>query len=199
VPDDTTLAAKAAACKAPKTDPVETTATILKKASDAFAKKDYAAALALAEKVLDKETANEGALRLAALSTCALHQAKHARIYYLQLNAADRSYALSACRKEGIEPTGEPEGPSGPPPQIRDQIAQAGAALARNDLKTASATIDKVLASAPRNAAALTIAGVIACRQHDAAKARSLLERLGPRKRKALLSGCEKAGVALTP
>jgi len=56
-----------------------------------------------------------------------------------------------------------------------------------------------VLASAPRNAAALTIAGVIACRQHDAAKARSMLERLGPRKRKALLSGCEKAGVALTP
>jgi serine/threonine-protein kinase len=199
VPDDTTLAAKAAACKPPKTEPVETTATILKKASDSFAKKDYAAALALAEKVLDKETANEGALKIATLSTCSLHQAKQARIYYLQLNAADRNYALYACRKEGIEPTGEPEGPSGPPPQIRDQIAQAGAALARNDLKTASTTIDKVLASAPRNAAALTIAGVIACRQHDAAKARSMLDRLGPRKRKALLSGCEKAGVALTP
>ncbi len=199
VPDDTTLAAKAAACKPPKAEPVETTATILKKASDAFAKKDYAAALALADKVLDKETANEGALKIAALSTCSLHQAKQARIYYLQLNAADRNYALSACRKEGIEPTGEPEGPSGPPPQIRDQIAQAGAALAKNDLKTASTTIDKVLASAPRNAAALTIAGVIACRQHDVAKARSMLDRLGPRKRKALLSGCEKAGVPLAP
>ena len=199
IPDDTTLAARAAACKPPKVETPETPAAILKKASDAFAKKDFAAALALAEKVLDKETANEGALKIAALSSCSLHIAKKARLYYLQLNQADRNYSLYLCRKEGIEPTAEPEAPSGPPPEVKDQIAQAGAALSRGDLTTASAKIDKVLEALPRNIAALTIAGVIACRQHDEAKARSLLERIGPRKRKAMLSGCEKAGITLTP
>ena len=197
LPDDTTLAAKAAACKPHTGEPPETPATVLKKANDAFAKKDYAAALALAEKVLDKETANEGALKVAALASCSLHDAKQSRLYYLQLNEADRNYALYACRKEGIEPTGEPESPSGPPPEVRTQMEQAAAAFAKGDLRTASAIVDKVLKTAPRNLGALTLAGVIACRQHDEAKARSYLERIGPRRRKGMLAGCAKAGMPL--
>ena len=54
-----------------------------------------------------------------------------------------------------------------------------------------------MLKTAPRNVAALTMAGIIACRNHDEAKARSFLERIGPRKRKVMLAGCERAGFPL--
>ena len=159
VPDDTTLAARAAACKPLIETAPETTATIMKKAGDAFGKQDYATALALAQKVLDKAASNEGALRLAALSSCSLHDAKQARVYYLQLNQADRTYAQSWCSKENIVPTGEPEAPSGPPHEVKATIAKAGAALAQGDDKTAAALANQALKAAPRNGAALTIVG----------------------------------------
>jgi tetratricopeptide (TPR) repeat protein len=197
VPDEPTLAAEAGKCKVRVNAPVETPQSLMKEAGDAFAKKDYAQSLALANKVLDKDKGNEGALRLATLSSCSLHDAKKARTFYLQLNQTDRNYALYWCRKEGIEPTGEPETPAGPPPAVKEGIAQAGAALARGDLATAQKQIDDVLKTAPRNAAALTIAGLIACRNHDEPKARAILERIGPRKRKAMLAGCGRAGVPL--
>jgi serine/threonine-protein kinase len=197
VPDEPSLAAAAGKCKVRVNEPPETPQALMTKAGDAFGKKDYAQALALALKVLDRDKGNKGALRLATLSTCSLHDAKKARVFYLQLDQTDRNYALYWCRKEGIEPTGEPETPAGPPPAVNDGIAKAGAAFARGDLASAQRTIDEVLKTAPRNAAALTIAGLIACRNHDEAKARAILERIGPRKRKALLAGCERAGTPL--
>jgi serine/threonine-protein kinase len=199
VPDDTTLAAKAAACKPHAAEPAETPATDLKKANDALTKKDYAAALALAQKVLDKETANEGALKVAELATCSLHDTRNARVYYLQLNQADRNYSLYYCQKEGIQPEAEPPSASGPPPEVKDEIAQAGAALAKGDLKTANELADKALKVAPRNPQALTISGIVACRNHDAQKANAILAKLGPRKRKPMITACDKAGVPLMP
>jgi thioredoxin-like negative regulator of GroEL len=79
----------------------------------------------------------------------------------------------------------------------KDTLAKAGAAFQSGDLATASKLVDQILATAPRNAAALTLGGIIACRNHDAPKARSFLERLGPRKRRALLAGCQRAGMRL--
>ena len=198
VPGDTTLAARAAACKPHVETAPETTATIMKKAGDAFGKKDYAAALALAQKVLDKEASNEGALRLATLSSCSLQDAKQARVYYLQLNQADRNYALAWCEKQNIVPTGEPEAPSGPPPEVKAELVKAGAALAQGDDKTAAAIANRVLKTAPRNAAALTIVGIVACQHGDAKTAQSVLHRMPPRKQRALRSTCERNGVPLT-
>ncbi|MBV8759665.1 MAG: serine/threonine protein kinase [Deltaproteobacteria bacterium] len=199
VPDDRTLEAKAAACKPPAPHaPVETTETLMKNAGDAFAKKDYAATLALAEKVLDKETANEGALRLATLSSCSLHDAKKARLYYLQLNASDRNYALFWCNKENIIPTGEPEASAGPPPEVKADLVKAGTALAKGDDKSALAIANQVLKIAPRNVAALTIVGIVACKDHDAKLAQATLHKLPPRKQKAMRTACEKNGVTLT-
>ena len=199
VPDDRSLEAKAASCKVPTQAPVETTASLLKKAGDAFAKKDYAGTLALAEKVLDKETANEAALRLATLSSCSLHDAKNARLYYLQLNAADRNYALYWCNKENIIPTGEPEATAGPPPAVKADLVKAGTALAKGDDKTALSIANQVLKTAPRNVAALTIVGIVACKQRDEALAQATVHRLPPRKQKAMRMACEKNGVSLEP
>jgi serine/threonine-protein kinase len=193
VPDEPALAAAAARCKVRVNEPPETVQSLLKRAGDAFGKHDHAQALALAQKALDKDKANEGALRLATLSACGLHDAAKARGFFDRLNPADRSYAVGWCRKEGIEPTGEPENPGG----VKDRVAQAAAAFERGDLRTASKQVDQILATAPRNAAALTLGGIIACRNHDEAKARGFLERLGPRKRRALLAGCQRAGISL--
>ncbi|HSN25852.1 MAG TPA: serine/threonine-protein kinase [Kofleriaceae bacterium] len=198
VPDDRSLEAKAAACKPPAPQaPVETTETLLKKAGDAFGKKDFAETLALAEKALDKDAANEGALRLATLSSCSLHDAKKARVYYLQLNASDRNYALYWCNKENIIPTGEPDASAGPPPEVKADIIKAGTALARGDDKTALEIAQQVLKTAPRNIAALTIAGIVACKEHDDRLALSTLHKLPPRKQKAMRMACEKNGVPL--
>ncbi len=198
VPDDRSLEAKAAACKPPAPQaPVETTETLLKKAGDAFGKKDFAGTLALAEKVLDKDTANEGALRLATLSSCSLHDAKNARVYYLQLNASDRNYALYWCNKENIIPTGEPDASAGPPPQVKADLVKAGTALARGDDRTALATAQQVLKTAPRNVAALTIVGIVACKQNDQTLALATVHKLPPRKQKAMRMACEKNGVPL--
>jgi serine/threonine-protein kinase len=196
LPDDTTLAPKAAACKPHTGEPPETSASILKKADDAFDKQDYAGALALADKVLDKEQANEGALKTATLAACGLHDSRQARMYYLQLNQADRNTTLGECRKQGIEPTGEPEAQNG---SVIREVTKATAALSKNDLKTASETVDKVLKTAPRNIAALGLAGIIACRSHDEAKARSYLEQIPLRKRRPMLMGCQRAGMPLEP
>ena len=192
VPDEPGLAAAAAKCKVRVNEPPETAQSLLKKAGDAFGKHDYAQALALAQKVLDKDNASEGALRLATLSACGLHDATKARAFFERLNPADRSYAVGWCRKEGIEPAGEPESP----PATKETLAKAGAAFQSGDLATASKLVESVLKTAPRNAAALTLGGIIACRNHDAPKARSFLERLGPRKRRALLAGCQRAGIS---
>ena len=113
VPDDKTLAARAAACKPHVEAAPETSAQIVAKAQVAFKKPDYAAALALAEKVIEKEPGNEAALRIATLSSCSLHDAKQARAYYVSLNSTDRNYALYWCGKENIVPTAEPEAASG--------------------------------------------------------------------------------------
>jgi tetratricopeptide (TPR) repeat protein len=191
VPDEPSLAAAAAKCKVRVNEPAETAQSLMKKAGDAFGKHDYAQALALAAKVLDRDKANEGALRLATLATCSLHDATKARGFFARLNEADGNYALAYCRKEGIVPSGEPT------TGRADDLEKAVAAFQRGDLRTASKTVDEILKSAPRYAAALTLGGIIACRNHNEAKARSYLERLGPRKRRALLAGCEQAGVPL--
>ena len=200
VPDDRSLEAKAAGCKPPAPQaPAETTASLMKKAGDAFGKKDFAGTLALAEKVLDKETANEGALRLATLSSCSLHDAKNARLYYLQLDASDRNYALYWCNKENIIPTGEPDASAGPPPAVKADLVKAGTALAKGDDKTALSIANQVLKTAPRNVAALTIVGIIACKQRDEALAQSTVHKLPPRKQKAMRMACDKNGVSLEP
>jgi tetratricopeptide (TPR) repeat protein len=191
VPDEPSLAAAAAKCKVRVNEPAETAQSLMKKAGDAFGKHDYAQALALAAKVLDRDKANEGALRLATLAACSLHDATKARGFFARLDEADGNYALAYCRKEGIVPSGEPT------TGRADDLEKAVAAFQRGDLRTASKTVDEILKSAPRYAAALTLGGIIACRNHNEAKARSYLERLGPRKRRALLAGCEQAGVPL--
>ena len=198
VPDDKSLEAKAAACKPPAPQaPVETPEALMKKAGEAFAKKDFAETLALAEKVLDRDAANEGALRLSTLSACSLHDAKKARLYYLQLDASDRNYALYWCNKENIIPTGEPETAGSPPPEVKAELVKAGAALANGDDRTALAIANQILKTAPRNVAALTIAGIVACKNHDEKLALATVHKLPPRKQKAMRMACEKNGVPL--
>lgn len=94
-------------------------------------------------------------------------------------------------------PTGEPEAPSGPPPEVKPELVKASAALARGDDKTAAEIASHVLETAPRNVAALGIAGVVACKHGDAKTARSVFHRLPPRRQKSLRAGCRKAGISL--
>jgi len=197
VSDDTTLAARAAACKTHVEAAPETSAQIVAKAQVAFKKPDYAAALALAEKVIDKEPGNQAALRVATLASCSLHIAKQARAYYVSLNPTDRNYALYWCGKENIVPTAEPEAPAGPPPEVKADIIKAGTALARGDDKTAAEVANQVLKTAPRNIAALTIVGIVACKHGDTKTAQSVFHKLPPRKQKGMRTGCEKNGVTL--
>ena len=54
-----------------------------------------------------------------------------------------------------------------------------------------------MLKTAPRNVAALTIVGIVACKHGDAKTAQSVFHKLPPRKQKGMRAGCEKNGVTL--
>jgi len=194
VPDDTTLAAKAKACKGHVEPPADPAAD-LKAAQTAYQHADFAKALELAERVLAKQPGSEDALKVAALSACDAGNTDKAKQYYRQLNGPDRNFALYACKKVGVTPTPEPEGSAAP--TVRDQILEAEHALKDGQLAHAAELAEKILQTAPRNIAAHVILGTIACRQHDAKRANDQLRQLPKKKTEGLRAACERNGITL--
>jgi tetratricopeptide (TPR) repeat protein len=198
VPDETSLAAKANACKAHVGELPYDPAADLRAAGAASARGDFGTALALAEKVLAKQPSNEDALKAATLASCDSKNAQKARLYYLQLNGPDRSYALGACKKDGVTPTGEAETPPFPTAlDIKEQLAAASKALKDNDPATALQVAEKVTHAAPHNELAFEILGRAACRLNNPQKAKSALKHLKGRRADAVLTVCARQNVPL--
>ena len=207
VADDTTLEARARACKPHVASPPAPPAT-LEDATQAFAAGDFSKAFEIADKLARSAPSDYATTRLAALAACGAKNVDAAASYAALLRGADRIAARTLCLKNSIE-LGKRPGPgagkdnepgkgSGASDGASDDaLDQAQDAAKRGEWAEALARAESVLSRAPRNLPAVTIAATAACHLKKDQKARAMIKRLPPARQRALRQLCTQEGVLL--
>ena len=199
--DDTTLEARAKACK-PHVPPPAPPATI-EAASQALANGDFARAFELADKLVHADPGDFAATRVAALAACSLKNVDQATFYAAKLHGADRAAARTQCRKYNIElgpENADPGGNTGSddvPDAPDEALGAAQDAIRHGDWDRALSLAQAVLQRTPRSLPAVIAGVTAACHLKNEQAARSLLKRIPPPRQRALRRLCADEDVRL--
>jgi len=208
VDDDTSLEAKAKACK-PHAVPPATPQATLDDATRAFTAGEFARALELAEKLLHADPTDPAATRLAALAACGMKSVDKATLYAAKLRGADRTAAHNLCRKNNIElNTANPGGSNGGNDQGNDgseespgapdsTIGDAQNAARLGNWDKAFSLAEAILSRAPHHVRALTVAATAACHLRREQDARTLFKQVAPARQRLVRQACAQEGIHL--